>query len=183
MFTKNKPLMRILKPQILLAVLGLITISLQACKTKKVVATPAKTVTKPVAETPKAPEPAPAPQKEEVAEAPKPDYNFRNIQFEFNSGVLKTASFAELDRIAREMKKEDNVKYIINGHSSAEGSVEHNMSLSVDRANSVKSYLVNAGIPAANLNIKGFGATQPMTSNSTEAGKIANRRVEIQVVR
>ena len=54
------------------------------------------------------------------------------------------------------------------------------MSLSVDRANSVKSYLVNAGINAANLSIKGHGAEVPMTSNDTEAGKVLNRRVEIK---
>ncbi|MNT94043.1 putative lipoprotein YiaD precursor [compost metagenome] len=55
------------------------------------------------------------------------------------------------------------------------------MSLSVDRANSVKSYLVNAGVNAANLSIKGFGATQPAASNDDEAGRIQNRRVEFKI--
>jgi outer membrane protein OmpA-like peptidoglycan-associated protein len=180
---KNKSLMKILRPHLLLAIIGLMTISLQACKTKKIAAKPAAPVTKPVEEPAKAPEPAVEKKEEAAPVAEKPNYTFNNIQFEFNSGVLKTASFAVLDQVAAEMKKDESVKFVLNGHSSAEGTPEHNMSLSVDRANSVKSYLVNAGIPAANMTIKGFGATQPMTSNDTEEGKILNRRVEIRVAK
>lgn len=79
------------------------------------------------------------------------------------------------------MKKEPGVKLTLNGHSSAEGTPAHNMSLSVDRANSVKSYLVNAGINGGNLLIKGFGATKPATPNTSEEGKALNRRVEFKV--
>lgn len=173
--------MKISRTHLLIAVIGLFAISLQACKTKKLAAKPAPPVEKPVEAPAKAPEPAPE-KKAEPAPAPeKPAYNFSNIQFEFNSGVLKTASFAILDQAATEMKKDLSVKFILNGHSSAEGTEEHNMSLSVDRANSVKSYLVNAGIPDANFTIKGFGATQPMTSNDTEEGRVLNRRVEIKL--
>lgn len=180
---KNKLLMKISRPHLVLALIGLMTISLQACKTKKIAAKPVPPVTKAVEEPVKAPSPAPVEKKEEAPVPEKPNYTFDNIQFEFNSGVLKTASFATLDQVATEMKKDETVKFILNGHSSAEGTPEHNMSLSVDRANSVKSYLVNAGIPAANMTIKGFGATQPMTSNDTEEGKVLNRRVEIRKVK
>lgn len=173
--------MKTLKPRLLIVLIGLFMLSTQACKTKKMVAKPAPAR---AAEAPaRQPEPAAAPaeKKEEAAPAPeKPDYTFDNIQFEFNSGVLKTASFNVLDQVAAEMKKDESVKFIINGHSSAEGTEAHNMSLSVDRANAVKSYLVNAGIPAANLSIKGFGATKPMNSNDTEEGRVLNRRVEIR---
>ena len=171
--------MKILNPRLVLAAIAMLTISLQACKTKKIVAKPA-----PVAEAPK-PAPVAPPVEKPVETAPPAPvepaaFNFSNVQFEFNSGVLKTASFSILDKAATEIKKDPSAKFTINGHSSAEGTVEHNMSLSVDRANSVKSYLVNAGINAANLSIKGHGASDPMTSNDTEAGKALNRRVEIK---
>jgi outer membrane protein OmpA-like peptidoglycan-associated protein len=172
--------MKISKAPLLFAMIGLFTISLQACKTKKLAAKPApvaKPKPAPVEEKPAA---APVEEKAEPAPVEKPDFNFSNVQFEFNSGVLKTASFSILDAVATEIKKDPAAKFILNGHSSAEGTVEHNMSLSVDRANSVKSYLVNAGVNAANLEIKGYGATVPLTSNSTEEGKILNRRVEIK---
>ena len=81
------------------------------------------------------------------------------------------------------MKKDPSVKFVLNGHSSAEGSDAHNMSLSIDRANSVKSYLVNAGFSADNFSIKGFGESKPVSSNTTEEGRALNRRVEIKVLK
>ncbi|WP_256002933.1 MULTISPECIES: OmpA family protein [Pedobacter] len=173
--------MKMLKNPLTFMMIGLMAVSLQACKTKKIAAKP----TPPVAETkpePVRPVPPAPPAPEKPAPAPeKPNYNFRNVLFEFDSGVLKTASFETLDQIAREMKKDPSVKFILHGHSSVEGSAEHNMSLSNDRANSVKSYLINAGISANNLTIKAHGSTQPTASNSTEEGRAKNRRVEFEV--
>ncbi|MBB6498230.1 OmpA family protein [Pedobacter cryoconitis] len=172
--------MKLLRTPLLLAGAGLLVFSLQSCKTKKIVAKPnppvvaAKPVEKPVE--------APVEQKAETTPVvEKPDFNFNNIQFEFNSDVLKTASIETLDKAAREMKKDPSVKFVLNGHSSAEGTVAHNMSLSVDRANAVRSYLMNAGINGNNLAVKGFGATQPVSANTTDEGKALNRRVELKI--
>ena len=112
--------------------------------------------------------------------ASEPTFNYKNILFEFNSSVLKTSSYSVLDEIAREMKKFPNMSFNLNGHSSAEGTEQRNMTLSVDRATAVKSYLVTAGINANNLNTKGFGESMPLTSNDTESGRQLNRRVEIK---
>lgn len=172
--------MKTLRTSLLLAAIGLLAFSVQSCKTKKVIAKPApvERPAPPVEE--KKPEPAPAPKPAPAPVIEKPNYDFSNVQFEFDSGVLKTASFEVLDRIAAEMKKDPSVKFVLNGHSSIEGSESHNMSLSVDRANSVKLYLINAGVSSANLSIKGYGATQPVAPNSTEEGKALNRRVEFK---
>ncbi|MFA4866598.1 MAG: OmpA family protein [Pedobacter sp.] len=172
--------MKYLRTSLLLAAIALLSFSLQSCKTKKAIAKPVP-VEKPapVVEE-KKPEPAPEPAPAPAPVVEKPNYNFSNVQFEFNSGVLKTESFAILDKIAAEMKKDASVKFVLNGHSSIEGSASHNMSLSVDRANSVKQYLQNAGVSSANLTIKGFGATQPVASNDNEEGRVLNRRVEVK---
>jgi|SRR5690606_32813894 len=126
----------------------------------------------------------PEPVKQEPVVAPvvaeKPDYEFADIQFEYDSHVLKTESYRVLDRIAREMLKDEDAKFIIDGHASIEGTPEYNMTLSVDRANAVKVYLVNSGVRAANLQTKGYGATRPTASNESEAGRARNRRVEIR---
>jgi OOP family OmpA-OmpF porin len=157
-------------------------ISLQACKAKKAIqkpAAPPADTTKtapPVQQTPPPPPPAPAPAP---APAP-PDYNFSNIQFEFDSGILKTDSYPILDKAAAEMKKDPSVKFILKGYASAEGTDEHNMVLSADRANSVKAYLVNTGVSTDNLTTKGYGESNPIADNTTEAGRILNRRVEIK---
>lgn len=112
--------------------------------------------------------------------APEPAFNYKNILFEFNSSVLKTSSYPILDDIAREMKKYPEMKFDLNGHSSSEGSEARNMTLSVDRATAVKSYLVTAGINGRNLEAKGFGETMPINTNATEAARQQNRRVEIK---
>jgi len=112
--------------------------------------------------------------------ASEPSFNYKNILFEFNSSVLKTSSYTVLDEIAREMKKFPSMSFNLNGHSSAEGTEQRNMTLSVDRATAVKSYLVTAGINANNLVTKGYGESMPLTSNDTESGRQLNRRVEIR---
>jgi len=106
-------------------------------------------------------------------------YDYKNIQFEFNSSVLKTSSYAVLEKIAQQIKNSGNGRFLLNGHSSAEGTEQRNMALSVDRANAVKAYLVNNGIASSRLITKGFGESQPIADNTTEAGRILNRRVEI----
>jgi len=171
--------MKISKSLLTLAAACVLTTSLYSCKAKKAVVKPPPVATVPA----KAPEPAPVEEKKEepvAAPAPKPDFDFSNVQFEFNSSVLKTASYPILDNVALEMKKDPAAKFVINGHSSAEGTPEHNLSLSVDRANSVKSYLVNAGLPDSNFAIKGFGEKVPVAPNDTESGRQLNRRVEIK---
>lgn len=106
-------------------------------------------------------------------------YDYKNIQFEFNSSVLKTSSYATLETIAQQIKNSGNTKFLVNGHSSAEGTEARNMALSIDRANAVKAYLVNNGIASSRLITKGFGESQPVADNSTESGRALNRRVEI----
>ena len=155
-------------------------VSLQACKAKKkVVQEPPPAPVEapaPVQQTPPPPPPAPPAQ----APAPAPDYNFTNIQFEFDSGILKTESYPSLDKAAAEMKKDPSATFILKGYASAEGSDAHNMELSVDRANAVKTYLVNTGVSAANLTARGYGETNPIADNTSESGRVINRRVEMK---
>jgi OOP family OmpA-OmpF porin len=158
--------------------------SLQACHTKKLVQKPA-----PVAEMAKpapvvaAVQPKPVDKPTVMTPPPvaKPDYNFSNIQFEFNSGILKTDSYPVLDKAATEMKINPSVKFILKGYASIEGTEKHNMELSVDRANSVKSYLVNSGVNVNNILANGYGTKDPIADNDTETGKVLNRRVEIHL--
>jgi len=172
--------MKLTKTIALPVLFGLLSLSLYSCKTKKLAAKPAPAPT--VRETPietKQPEPVPVEKVEEPAPVEKPNFNFKNVQFEFNSDVLKTSSYAILDKVIAEIKKEPTAKFTLNGNSSAEGSAERNMSLSVDRANSVKTYLVNGGLDGGNFTINGNGESKPIADNKTEAGRILNRRVEI----
>ncbi|RZK76327.1 MAG: OmpA family protein [Pedobacter sp.] len=158
------------------------SVFMTSCKSKK--AAPAAepvVVAAPVEE--KAPEPAkPVETEKEPAPEVKKAIEYTNIQFEFNSSVLKTSSYAVLDGIAAGMKRFPELKYQIHGHASAEGTEARNLALSVDRANAVKNYLVNNGIAASSLSTVGNGEKFPVASNVTEEGRVRNRRVEIKPV-
>lgn len=174
--------MNFTKKLLFATLIGFSTVAMYSCKAKKLAAKPVPApVTKSAPVEEKKVETAPVKEVEKPAPVEKPNFDLANIQFEFNSFVLKTASLPILDKAVAEMKKAPNTKFILNGHSSAEGSAAHNMSLSIDRANAVKSYFVNAGISDSNFTIVGHGDKKPIASNATEAGRMLNRRTEIQV--
>ena len=116
-----------------------------------------------------------------VSTAPATDASnvtgFETIQFEFNSSVLKTESYPTLDKLSSVLR-ENGGKASVKGYASSEGTAAYNMKLSKDRANSVKTYLVNSGVNASQVATKGLGEANPIASNDTEEGRIQNRRVE-----
>ncbi|MEH3113324.1 OmpA family protein [Pedobacter terrae] len=102
---------------------------------------------------------------------------FERIGFDFNSSVLKTESYPTLDKLSSVLR-ENGGKVTVNGYASSEGTAAYNLKLSKDRANSVKTYLVNSGVNASQVATKGHGEANPIASNDTEEGRIQNRRVE-----
>jgi OOP family OmpA-OmpF porin len=171
--------MKFIRSNFLLLLILAALITLQACKAKKLVQKPAPPIADTTKPAPPPPAPAPQPAPPAPAPAPQPDYSFTNIQFEFNSGVLKTSSYPDLDKAAAQMKIDPSAKFALKGYASAEGTAAHNMELSVDRANAVKAYLINSGVNTDNITAQGYGESNPVADNTTEAGRILNRRVEI----
>lgn len=118
---------------------------------------------------------------------PKPDTTmaatpgvYSNIQFEFDSSVLRTSAYPTLDKLSADMRSNTTMMFELDGYASSEGSSAHNMRLSKDRANSVKTYLVNSGVDTKRLKVKANGETNPVADNSTEQGRVLNRRVEMK---
>jgi OOP family OmpA-OmpF porin len=118
---------------------------------------------------------------------PKPDTTaaapaaaaYSNIQFEFDSSVLRTSSYPVLDATSADLRS-SGAKVELDGFASSEGTAAHNMVLSRDRANSVKTYLVNSGVDAKKIKVKAYGETHPIADNSTEEGRVLNRRVQFK---
>jgi outer membrane protein OmpA-like peptidoglycan-associated protein/tetratricopeptide (TPR) repeat protein len=106
----------------------------------------------------------------------------RNIFFESNKYALKSESQVELDRIVQLLKDNPTLKIQINGHTDNSGKASDNITLSENRAKSVTSYLTSKGIDAGRLSFKGWGDTQPVTSNATPEGRAQNRRTELKVI-
>ncbi|WP_419699828.1 OmpA family protein [Mucilaginibacter sp. NFX135] len=104
---------------------------------------------------------------------------YSNIQFEFDSSVLRTSSYPVLDATSADLRSSGK-SVEVDGYASSEGTAAHNLSLSKDRANSVKTYLVNSGVDAKKVKVKGYGETNPIADNSTEEGRVLNRRVQFK---
>ena len=104
-----------------------------------------------------------------------------NIYFETDKFDLLPESFPELDKLVSILEKNPSIKIEIQGHTDDEGSENYNASLSDNRAQSVKDYILEKGINETRLTSKGFGLSKPVATNDSEEGKQANRRVEFVV--
>jgi len=103
------------------------------------------------------------------------------INFDYDSAVIRAESKPTLDKIVAMLKSEQAMQLIIEGHTDSDGSTEHNQVLSLERAESVKSYLVSADIDGSRLFTEGYGESTPVATNTTSIGKAQNRRVELVV--
>jgi outer membrane protein OmpA-like peptidoglycan-associated protein len=92
--------------------------------------------------------------------------------------TIKPPSMGTLSQIAKLLKDNPALKLEVGGHTDADGDAAKNLTLSQARADAVKQALVDAGIDAARLTTKGYGATKPVDVNTTLEGKANNRRVE-----
>ena len=104
------------------------------------------------------------------------------ITFGFDSYALRSNSYTVLNRVADTLKEFDQTIVEVAGHTDSVGSASYNQKLSEQRAQAVGNYLTSRGINGERLIITGAGANHPVASNSTEAGRAENRRVEITLV-
>jgi outer membrane protein OmpA-like peptidoglycan-associated protein len=107
---------------------------------------------------------------------------FNNIYFDFDSAVIKAESHPVLDGIVAMFLENENARVQIAGHCDSDGSSEYNQGLSERRAASVFDYLVAHGVPARRLTTVGYGESQPLVPNTSDANKAQNRRIEFTVL-
>jgi outer membrane protein OmpA-like peptidoglycan-associated protein len=105
----------------------------------------------------------------------------KNINFETNSDVITASSFPSLEKVAKVLTIDPNVKVAINGHTDNVGDPTYNLTLSQKRSDAVKKYLVDKGVAADRITATGYGETKPIADNSTDEGKAKNRRVEFDL--
>jgi len=104
-----------------------------------------------------------------------------DVLFEVDRAELKPGAARTLDQLATALNDDPRSTISIEGHTDSTGSVRHNESLSLARAESVKSYLVGRGVNPSRVTTQGLGQDYPVASNATEAGRQQNRRVEVVV--
>jgi len=105
-----------------------------------------------------------------------------NITFPSGNANIDNSFLSVLDSVVLVLTEFDKTLIVVAGHTDSSGSDALNQNLSERRAQSVSSYLNTAGIIIERLEVIGFGETQPVASNQTDAGKELNRRVEITLL-
>ncbi|WBO83283.1 OmpA family protein [Hymenobacter yonginensis] len=103
------------------------------------------------------------------------------ILFDTNKSDLRPASMTEIQKMAAVLQKYPDTNVLVEGHTDASGSDAINQPLSERRAQAVANYTQQQGVDASRITSSGYGSSQPIADNTTEAGKQANRRVEIAI--
>ncbi|WP_371919580.1 OmpA family protein [Pseudomonas sp. BBP2017] len=103
--------------------------------------------------------------------------------FKAGSAELKPGSSTLLINALVDIKAQPGWLIVIAGHTDTTGNAEHNLQLSRERAAAVRNWMQSRGdFPDSCFAVQGFGASQPVADNQTQAGRAANRRVDISLV-
>lgn len=123
-----------------------------------------------------------------IVEEPEPEprmFNFEGVNFEFNSATLTAQGEEKLRAIGDTIVTYlEEAGFTLVGHTDSIGSAEYNMTLSRERAQSVRAFLVqNFPETQGMFTVRAMGESQPVADNGTEEGRAMNRRVEIIINR
>lgn len=102
------------------------------------------------------------------------------VFFQFDSDVLTSASAGTLDRVAESLKAWPEIRVEVGGHTDWIGTDAYNLDLSERRAASVRNHLVRKGVSTDQVTSRGYGESEPIAANQSEAGRANNRRVELK---
>lgn len=102
-----------------------------------------------------------------------------DVLFDTNKSQLKAGGIRSLEKLAAFFNEYPERKALIEGFTDSTGGEDYNQQLSEQRANAVRTALVEMGIDAERLSTRGYGENFPVAGNDTAAGRQMNRRVEI----
>lgn len=113
--------------------------------------------------------------------APSPEgIQTKDVFFPHDEYELDSTACQTLDELTRYFMQQNIKTIYIHGHTDSSGTISYNQALSQKRAECVKKYLTEKGIPSEYLHTKYFAFLSPISSNTSEKNKSLNRRVEIR---
>jgi outer membrane protein OmpA-like peptidoglycan-associated protein len=113
---------------------------------------------------------------------PPRSMTLKNVFFETGLSTLKKESNPALNELVDALKSIPTLKIEIGGHTDNVGTPQSNQELSLNRANSVRTYLINHGIEPKRVIAKGYGDTEPVAINETPEGRQKNRRTQVKII-
>ena len=114
---------------------------------------------------------------------PQENWVLIGINFDFNKATIKPESIPILYNTAEILLKNPDVKVEIQGHTDNIGSDRYNQKLSLQRAETVKNFLIAKGVASDRLTTVGFGKTKMLMDNKSEQGRGLNRRIELKIIK
>jgi outer membrane protein OmpA-like peptidoglycan-associated protein len=106
----------------------------------------------------------------------------RDVLFETGKAQLLPGAMRTIEKVSEFLIRNPQRNVLIEGHTDSVGGDEYNMTLSEQRANSVRSGLIDYEVPPNRITIKGYGKKYPVAGNDTASGRQQNRRVEIVIL-
>jgi outer membrane protein OmpA-like peptidoglycan-associated protein len=103
------------------------------------------------------------------------------IRFDLNKSTLTPQAKTNLDKLVPVFKEYNETNIDVFGYTDITGKPEYNLTLSKNRAESVKAYLISKGLTGDRLKTTGLGIADPIASNDTDDGRSQNRRVEFAI--
>jgi outer membrane protein OmpA-like peptidoglycan-associated protein len=105
-----------------------------------------------------------------------------DLLFQFNQSELQESARLSMMKLGLLIKRNQESKFTIEGHTDTLGSEEYNMNLSIKRAQSVHDWLVQSlGLGEDRVSVRGFGETKPLVPTGDRDAQAINRRVEISI--
>ena len=124
----------------------------------------------------------PGAKVERVGEGIKLTLGENAVRFDTDKSTLTSTAKANLDKLVPVFNQYPDTNIQIYGYTDSTGTVAHNLTLSQERASSVKSYLARSGINANRFTTTGLGIADPIATNETADGRSQNRRVEFAII-
>jgi peptidoglycan-associated lipoprotein len=117
----------------------------------------------------------------QVTRPPQKTYTFEDVHFDFDRYSLRPEAARVLEQAVAAMKEDQTLRLTIEGHTCNIGTAEYNMALGERRANAVRDYLTQNGVPATRLQTVSYGEEKPKEDNSREETRRLNRRAALVV--
>ncbi len=106
-----------------------------------------------------------------------------SVLFTSGQSSLLPNARPKLDEVAQALQKSEGDSFVVEGHTDSRGSESTNQELSLRRAQTVRDYLVERGVPSEKIKAVGYGKSRPVADNSSAEGRANNRRVEVVIQR
>lgn len=109
-------------------------------------------------------------------------FRSENVYFDFGKASLRAESYPSLNELAEMLKLKPAMVIEISGHTDDVGDDASNLTLSQNRAESVRNYLIKKGIAANRIVAKGYGETMPVAGGTSDEARQKNRRTEVKII-